>query len=150
MANPMLFWVIVTVAGILCSLELIFPTAFVSFMMGIAALLVAIASMFLPQYHLLIGLWLLLSTALTLLSRRLFTPKRKLSITGDDSEAIAISGIPAGRAGRVLYEGNSWQAKCADETRDIAPNEAVYVIQKQGNTLIVLPSAMINMIEQED
>jgi membrane protein implicated in regulation of membrane protease activity len=144
MANPMLFWVIVTAGGILCSLEFIFPTAFVSFMMGIAALLVAIASIFLPQYHLLIGLWLLLSTGLILLSRRLFTPKRKLSITGDDSEATAISGIPAGSTGRVIYEGNSWQAKCADETRDIAPNEAVYVIRKQGTTLIVLPSAMID------
>jgi membrane protein implicated in regulation of membrane protease activity len=147
MADPTLFWLIVTVGGILCSLELIFPTAFVSFMMGIAAWLVAIASLFLPQYHLLIGLWLLLSTSLILLSRRLFTPKRKLSITGDDSEAIAISGIPAGSIGRVIYEGNSWQAKCADETRDIAPNETVYVMRKQGTTLIILPSAMIDQEE---
>ncbi|MEL6580902.1 MAG: NfeD family protein [Cyanobacteria bacterium J06621_12] len=144
MADPILFWLIVAVGGVLCSMELVFPTAFVSFMMGIAALLVAIVSLFLPQYTLLMGLWLLLSTGLILLSRRLFTPKRKLSITGDDSEATAIGGIPAGRAGRVIYEGNSWQAKCADETRDIAPNEPVYVINKQGNTLIVLPLKMID------
>ena len=144
MADPILFWVIVTAAGILCSMEFVFPTAFVSFMMGIAALLVAIVSMFLPQYTLLIGLWLLFSAGLIMLSRRLFTPKRKLSITGDDSEATAISGIPAGSAGRVIYEGNSWRAKCADETRDIAPNEPVYIVSKQGNTLIVLPSRMID------
>ena len=144
MADPILFWVIVTVAGILCSMEIVFPTAFVSFMMGIAALLVAIVSMFLPQYTLLIGLWLLFSTGLIFLSRRLFTPKRKLSITGDDSEATAISGIPAATVGRVLYEGNSWQAKCADETRDIAPNEALYIVSRKGNTLIVLPSRMID------
>ena len=144
MADPTLFWVIVTIAGILCSMELIFPTAFVSFMMGIAALLVAIVSIFLPQLTLLIGLWLLFSTALILLSRRLFTPKRRNSITGDDSEATAISGIPAGSAGRVLYEGNSWRARCADETRDIAPNEPVYVVSKKGNTLIILPSRMID------
>lgn len=144
MANPLLFWVIVTLAGILCSMEFVFPTAFVSFMMGIAALLVAIVSVFLPQYTLLIGLWLLFSAGLIILSRRLFTPKRKISITGDDSEATAISGIPAGSAGRVIYEGNSWRAKCADETRDIAPNEVVYVIRKQGNTLIVLPNKMID------
>ncbi|MEL6496164.1 MAG: NfeD family protein [Cyanobacteria bacterium J06623_7] len=144
MADPILFWTIVTIAGILCSMEFVFPTAFVSFMMGIAALLVAVISIFLPQYTLLIGLWLLFSTGLIFLSRRLFTPKRKVSITGDDSEAIAISGIPAGSAGRVLYEGNSWRAKCADETRDIAPNEPVYVVRKQGNTLIILPSRMID------
>ena len=144
MADPILFWVIVMVAGVLCSMEFVFPTAFVSFMMGIAALIVAIVSIFLPQYTLLMGLWLLLSTGLIFLSRRLFTPKRKISITGDDLEAKAISGIPAGSSGRVIYEGNSWQAKCADETRDIAPNEPVYVVRRQGNTLIVLPSRMID------
>lgn len=150
MAEPILFWVIVTAAGILCSMEFIFPTAFVSFMMGIAALLVAIASLVLPQqYILLIGLWLLFSAGLIALSRRLFTPQRKLSSTGDDSEATAISGIIAGTVGRVIYEGNSWRAKCADETRDIAPNEVVYVLRKQGNTLIVLPSRMIDQIEPE-
>ena len=112
-------------------------------MMGIAALLVAAVSLVLPQYTLLMGLWLIFSTGLTVLSRRFFTPKRKVSITGDDLEATAIGGIPAGTSGRVLYEGNSWRAKCADETRDIAPNEPVYVVRKQGNTLIVLPSRML-------
>lgn len=142
MLDPTLVWIVI--GGILCSMELVFPTAFVSFMMGIAALLVAVVSLFLPQYTLLVGLWLLFSTALIIFSRRLFTPKRKISITGDDSEATAIGGIPAGSAGRVLYEGNSWRAKCADETRDIAPSEPVYVVSKQGNTLIVLPIRMLN------
>ena len=125
-------------------MELIFPTAFISFMMGIAALLVAVVSLFLPQYTLLTGLWLLFSTVLTLVSRRLFTPKRRRTLTGDDSEATAIGGIPAGSAGRVLYEGNSWRAKCADGSRDIAPSEPVYVVSKQGNTLIVLPIEMLS------
>ncbi len=142
MLNPTLIWIIV--GGILCSMEFVFPTAFVSFMMGIAALLVAIISLFLPHYTLLMGLWLIFATGLTILSRRLFTPKRKISITGDDAEAIAISGIPAGSAGRVLYEGNSWRAKCADETRDIAPNEAVFIMRKEGTTLIVLPCKMLD------
>lgn len=142
MLNFTLFWIIA--GAILCMTEFIFPTAFVSFMMGIAALLVAIASLFIPQFTLLMGLWLVLATGLIILSRRLFTPKRRVAVTGDASEAIAISGIPAGTTGRVLYEGNSWQAKCADETRDIAPNESVYIVQKQGNTLIVLPNKMLD------
>jgi len=103
MVDPTLFWIVV--GGILCSMEIIFPTAFV---------------------------------------RRLFTPKRRVSITGDDLEARAISGIPAGDIGRVLYEGNSWRAKCADEERDIAPNEAVHVVSREGNMLIVLPSKMLD------
>ena len=142
MLNPTLFWTIA--GGVLCMTELIFPTAFVSFMMGVSALLVAVISLFIPQYNLLMGLWLIFSIGLTVLSRRFFTSKSKATITGDDLEAKAISGIPAGTTGRVLYEGNSWQAKCADETRDIAPNEAVYVLDKQGNTLVVLPSKMLD------
>lgn len=141
MVNPTLFWTLA--GGILCMMEFVFPTAFVSFMMGIAAFLVAIVSLFLPQYTILMGLWLIFATGLIILSRRFFTPKHKVSITGDDEEAKAISGIPAGCTGRVLYEGNSWQAKCADEARDIAPNESVYVVGKQGNTLIILPSRML-------
>ena len=142
MINPTLFWIIA--GSILCLMEFVFPTAFVSFMMGIAAFLVAIVSLILPQYTLLMGLWLIFATGLTILSRRFFTPKRKISITGDDQEATAIGGIPAGSAGRVLYEGNSWRAKCADESRDIAPNEPVYVVRKQGNTLIILPIKMLD------
>ena len=142
MINPTLFWIIA--GSILCLMEFVFPTAFVSFMMGIAAFLVAVVSLILPQYTLLMGLWLIFATGLTILSRRFFTPKRKISITGDDQEATAIGGIPAGSSGRVLYEGNSWRAKCADESRDIAPNEPVYVVRKQGNTLIILPSKMLD------
>lgn len=144
MLNPTLVWIIA--GGILCGTEFIFPTAFVSFMMGVAAFLVAIVSLFIPQYIVLMGLWLIFATGLIFLSRRLFTPKRKATITGDDSDAIAISGIPAGTKGRVLYEGNSWQAQCADRTQDIAPNESVYIVQKKGNTLIVLPSKTIDQI----
>lgn len=142
MLNPTLFWTIA--GGVLCMMEAIFPTAFVSFMMGVAALLVAVVSLFLPVNSLLIALWVVFSIGLTMLSRRFFTPKRATAITGDDSEAKAIGGIPAGTTGRVLYEGNSWQAKCADETKDIAPNELVYVLDKKGNTLIILPTNMLN------
>ncbi len=142
MLNLTLFWTIV--GGVLCTMEAVFPTAFVSFMMGIAALLVALVSLFLPQPIFLIVLWLLLSIALTVLSRNFLRSKRQTRITGDDVEARAISGIPAGKTGRVLYEGNSWQARCADEARDIAPDEVVYVLDKQGNTLIILPSKMLD------
>ena len=142
MLNPTLFWIVTGI--ILCMMEFFYPTAFVSFMMGVAAMLVAIASLFLPNFTLLTALWLIFATGSIFLSRRFFTPKSKVKITGDDLEAKAISGIPAGTMGRVLYEGNSWQAKCADETRDIAPNEVVYIVEKKGNTLIVLPCKMLD------
>ncbi len=142
MLNPTLFWTIA--GGVLCMMELIFPTAFVSFMMGVAALAVAVVSLFFPHNALLVSLWIVCSIGLTVVSRRFFTPKRKAEITGDDMEAKAVGGIPAGTTGRVMYEVNSWQAKCVDEARDIAPNETVYVLEKKGNTLIVLPIKMLN------
>ncbi|WP_036477587.1 NfeD family protein [Myxosarcina sp. GI1] len=142
MPDPTLMWLIAGI--ILCGLEFFLPTAFVTFMMGIAALLVAIVSLVLAQDSVLVALWLLLSTLLTILTRRFFTPKRKASITSDDSEGETLTVIPAGKSGRVLYEGNSWRAKCADETREIAANELVYVVGKKGNTLIVLPVNMLS------
>ncbi|MGV2826410.1 NfeD family protein [Myxosarcina sp. GI1(2024)] len=141
MPDPTLIWIIAGV--ILCALEFVLPTAFVTFMMGIAALLVAIVSLVVSQYSLLVALWLLFSTVLTILTRRFFTPKRK-SISSDDPEGETLTVIPAGKSGRVLYEGNSWRAICADETTEIASNELVYIVGKKGNTLIVLPRNILS------
>jgi membrane protein implicated in regulation of membrane protease activity len=132
-----LIWLIAGVC--LCIAELILPTAFVIFMMGIVAIFVAIVSLVLPFPNLLIALWLIFSVLGILLSRRFFTPKRQLKNLGDDCEGEALTAILPGKTGRVLYEGNSWRAKCADNNLEIAKNEAVYIVEKQGNTLIVLP-----------
>ena len=126
-------------------MEFFFPTAFVAFMMGIGALIVAVISLVLPsQYTLLVTLWLAISTLLIILSRRFFTPKRKRVNLGDAEEGETITAIAPGKTGRVLYEGNSWQARCADVTTSIAPNEPVYVVGREGTTLIVLPVNLLN------
>jgi membrane protein implicated in regulation of membrane protease activity len=120
-------------------MELIFPTAFVEFMMGVSAGLVALIALVLPQFSLQVVLWLVLSTLLIILSRRFFTPKKRLSTLADDQEGQTLTMIPPGETGRVLYEGNSWRAKCADENLTIDSQELVYIVGKQGTTLIVLP-----------
>ena len=125
-------------------MELIFPTAFVGLMLGISALLVAALSLIVPPFSLQVGLWLILSTALIIGSRRVFTPKRRVLNLGDDHEGKTLTEIPMGEAGRVLYEGNSWRAKCADELGAIAPNQKVYVVRREGNTLIVLPRSFLD------
>ncbi len=135
--SPSLLWLIASV--ILCLMELIFPTAFVALMMGISAGLVALIALVLPQFSLQVVLWLILSTLLIILSRRFFSPKKKLSQLGDDKEGKTLTVIPAGESGRVLYEGNSWRAKCADENLMLNSEESVYIVGRQGTTLIVLP-----------
>lgn len=142
MVSPTILWIVA--GAILCFMEFIFPTAFVAFMMGIAALIVAAVSLVLNQFNLLVALWLVLSTLFIFLSRRFFTPKRKRVNLGDADEGETITAIAPGKTGRVLYEGNSWQAKCADTTRAIDSHEPVYIVGRQGTTLIVLP---VNLLE---
>lgn len=142
MLSSTILWLIA--GSILCLMELVFPSAFVEFMLGISAFLVAAVSLILPQITIQVILWLVFSAALIILSRRFFTPKRSVLNFGDDQEGKTLTEISPGETGRVLYEGNSWRAKCADEAIAIAPNQRVYVVQREGNTLIVLPRNLLN------
>ena len=135
-------WLIAGVA--LCTVELILPTAFITFIMGISAVLVAVISLVLPLPNILIALWVIFSLLGVISSRRFFIPKRKINNVGDDREGETLTTILPGKTGRVLYEGNSWRAKCADKNMEIAEKEAVYIVEKQGNTLIVLPSKLLS------
>ncbi|MEL7354902.1 MAG: NfeD family protein, partial [Cyanobacteria bacterium J06560_5] len=55
------------------------------------------------------------------------------------TEARTTTEILPGKTGRVIYEGNSWQARCEDDQVAIAPDQEVFVVQRKGNTLIVIP-----------
>lgn len=137
---PML-WLI---AGlILCLMELFLPTAFVELTMGLSAIIVGLVAQVVPSVAVQVGLWLLLSVALTLLLRRLLPP-RKHSPLSDSKEAKTLTEIAPGQAGRVIYEGNSWQARCEDDQITIAPNQKVYVVGRSGTTLLVLPEHLVH------
>lgn len=137
-----LFWILA--GAVLCLMELFLPTAFVAFMMGISALAVALVSLIVPHLGLQVFLWLALSTAFILLSRR-FLPARRISKIQDATVAETLTEIPAGKEGRVLYEGNSWRAQCEDYNLAIAPNQRVYVVRREGTTLIVLPEKLLHI-----
>lgn len=134
--SPSLLWLLFGAA--LCLVEFIVPIVDTPAIMGIAAIVVALFVPLIPSPVLQVILWLLLSVVIFFLFRRL-TPKRKTHAIRDAVEAQTISEILPGQTGRVLYEGNSWRARCSDETKAIALNEKVYVIGREGTTLIVLP-----------
>lgn len=135
----MIYWLLVGAA--LCLIELFLPTAFVAFMMGVGALLVGVIAPVLPLYLEAI-LWLGLSGGLILLSRKFGSrPSPRLQ---DSVEAETLTELPAGQTGRVLYEGNSWRARCEDEYEAIAAKQKVYVVRREGTTLIVLPASMVH------
>lgn len=140
-----MIWLWLVAGAVLCLAELFVPTAFVAFMMGISALLVALVALLVPQFWLQALLWLGLSTALVVLSQR-FIPRRssRNRVLEDSLEAQTLTEILPGGTGRALYEGNSWQARCDDHELAIAANEKVYVVRRKGNTLIVMPASLVH------
>lgn len=133
------------IAGaVLCLMELFLPSAFVEFMMGISAFVVALLSRFvLGNLWLQVVVWLLLSTVLVVVMRRFLQPARHKSKIPDAVIAETLTEIPAGRTGRVLYEGNSWQARCDDEKLSLPADQRVYVVRREGTTLIVMPENLL-------
>lgn len=136
--NPALLWLIA--GAILCFLELITPTAFVEIAMGISAFIVALLSFALPNFGLQVLLWMVFSLLLVFLTRRLL-PKRAHYTLQDATEACTLTEIAPGKTGRVIFEGNSWQARC-DSDIPILPDQKVLVIGREGNTLIVIPEQL--------
>ncbi|QLE56047.1 NfeD family protein [Nostoc sp. TCL26-01] len=128
---------------VLCLTELFLPSAFVAFMMGVSALIVALLSQFGLALWLQVLAWLLLSTLLVLLSRRYLQPRQRKSKIQDAVIGETLTEIPAGQMGRVLYEGNSWRAQCDDDKITIPANQRVYVVRRVGTTLIVMPENML-------
>ncbi|HAC63062.1 MAG TPA: hypothetical protein DCF68_05860 [Cyanothece sp. UBA12306] len=138
MLSPSLLWLIA--GAILCFMEVLFPVAFVAFMMGLSAIIVAAISLVIPYFPLQVIFWLSLSTISIIGSRRLLARKAMLaSNLGDDNEGETLTQISPGKTGRVIYEGNSWPAKCADDQLSINPHQRVYIVGRKGNILIVLP-----------
>ncbi len=138
--TPTALWLIAGV--ILCVMEFTLPTAFVEFTMGISAIVVAFVALVVPQFTIQVVLWLVLSVLLTILFRRL-VPKGKAFSLEAAREAQTLTEILPGQTGRVIYEGNSWQARCEDDEMAIAPNRRVLVLGRQGNTLIVMPESLL-------
>lgn len=135
-------WLWLLAGTVLCLMELILPSAFVAFMMGISAFVVALVSLIFPQPALQVVIWLTLSTAFVLLSRRFLPPPQRKSKIKDAVVAETLTEIAPGKVGRVLYEGNSWRARCEDDT-SVAPQQKVYVVRREGTTLIVVPENLL-------
>ncbi|MBW4472575.1 MAG: NfeD family protein [Stenomitos rutilans HA7619-LM2] len=60
-------------------------------------------------------------------------------------EATVTQAIMPGGIGQVKFKGTWWNARCS---RDVAlmPNQTVYVMDRQGNTLYVEPGFMLRVM----
>lgn len=136
--TQVILWLIAGV--VLCILEFTVPTAFVEFIMGISAIIVAFVAMVEPRFSIQVAIWLLLSAVMIISSRR-FVPVNQPSMVKHDELAKTLTEIPPDEVGRILYEGCSWQAKCRDPNEAIAPGVKVHIVGRDGNTLLVVPEA---------
>jgi membrane protein implicated in regulation of membrane protease activity len=139
--QPSLLWL--AIGTLLCLIEVLITTAFVSLVLGLGAIVIALViSLFPMPLALQILLWALLSAGIAGL---IYCWKPQLSeIDLNRTEARSITAFSPGKLGRVLYEGASWQAKCSEEA--IAPDRELLVLGREGTTLLVTAaqSAKIN------
>lgn len=135
---PAFIWVIIGV--VLCLMELLLPTAFIESAFGVSAFAIAFLILLMPglSANLQIVLWMVLSF-LAFWALKRFIPNHTAPSLRQATEARTTTEILPGQAGRVIYEGNSWQARCEDHEVSIPSNQEVFVVERKGNTLIVIP-----------
>lgn len=131
-----LIWV--TIGVVLCAMELLIPTAFIESALGVSAFIVALLSFVVLGWNYQIVLWMVISLLVFWALKR-FIPNRTAPTLREATEARTTTAIAPGELGRVIYEGNSWQARCQDSHGSIEPNQEVFVVERKGNTLIVIP-----------
>lgn len=143
--SPSLFWF--SGAVVFCLIELFLPNTWakqyklVPLIMGVSSLIVALfiwRYSFLEDLRLQIAYWMGLSTASVIWVRPMLLKGKKFTVP-DATKARTVTEILPGETGQVLYEGCLWQARTEGEKEAIAPNQRVYVMRREGNTLIVLP-----------
>lgn len=123
-------------------MELFLPTGFIESTLGLSAFVVALVALVVPSFTLQTVLWVALSLILIFLLQR-FVPKRTAYSLQESTEARTLTAIPPGQTGRVIYEGNSWQARCDDETITVGADQPVVVTHRKGNTLYVMPESTL-------
>lgn len=135
--SPSGLWAIVGTT--LCLFELAVPTAFTLVCMGVSALLVALVAAIIPSWiGAQVALWIFCSCGLIVLGYHI-NKKRSSRKIQESTVAEALTDMIPNQPGRVLYEGASWRAKCAEGVESIAAHEQLHVVSREGTTLVVMP-----------
>ncbi|HAZ43623.1 MAG TPA: nodulation protein NfeD [Cyanobacteria bacterium UBA11371] len=151
--TPPWFWAIAGV--ILCMIEFFLAQKlkksykFIALLIGISAFITAITDwqmaealgfdwryVMYEEFNVQVMYWMGVSLALVIWVRPTLIKRKKVAIP-DATEAKTVTEILPGETGKVIYEGCFWRARCADRVSKIEPNEKVYVLHRDGNTLIV-------------
>lgn len=136
---------------LLCLAESVVPRwlgrrwRWVCLLLGLGAIVLGLGGGTLQTYvlpGLQVLMWMAVSGILLLWGRPLLPAGRSSRPTAlaEATEAKTLTAIAPGETGRVLYEGSSWQAKCVDSSVPLAAGQTVYVLRREGTTLMVMPT----------
>ena len=158
--TPPMFWLLLGV--VLSAIDLFIQKTqpqkyrFYVLMMGVAALISSFvlwrgsiafqfdwANVMYEAFDWQIFYWMGISLALSIWIRPVFIVRKKF-VLPEATEAITLSEILAGEIGMVMYEGVSWKARNED-SQGIEKKKKVYVLRREGNTLIVIPDKLIRI-----
>lgn len=135
---------------VLCIAEFLLPKniaqkyRYIALMTGIGSLLVWLQmwrKLAITNYltdGLLVVYWGVICFSLVVWIRPIFFRSKTNKIKEAD-EAKTLTEILPGKMGKVLYEGGTWSALCKNCNEVISVNQKVYVIGREGNTLIIAP-----------
>jgi membrane protein implicated in regulation of membrane protease activity len=106
--------------------------------LGIAAIITAIAALSINSFGIQLLIWSILSVALAVILRGM-VPRESRDLDPPTKAEVSVS-IPRGGMGEVAYEGTLWSARCQVSDVAIAAGQTVYVVGRQDNTLLVMPT----------
>lgn len=106
--------------------------------LGVAALITAIVSLTISSITIQFMIWGILAIALAVVLRGL-VPRGSSQLKAN-TEATVSETIPSGGVGLVSYDGALWKARCQISDVAIPPGRVVYVVGRQGLTLLVMPT----------
>lgn len=157
MSSAFYYWDVVFWTGsgvVFCLIEMLLPKflakryRLVALILGITSLIVAVLAWRAPRLAALkwqIAYWMGLSAACVIWVRPMLLQRKNSSaVVPDAMEAKTLTEILPRQIGRVIYEGSSWQATCEVSAGPIPPNQKVYVVRREGNTLIVMPENLFH------
>ncbi len=104
---------------------------------GFAAFAIALLALVVPEVTVQVTAWLVLCVVAIWYSRRLIPKDQPLMLEAEEGRTL--TEIKGGQAGRVWFEGQSWRAICDDQNLEIPEGVEVIVMEKRGNTLVVVP-----------
>ena len=106
--------------------------------LGIAAIITAIAALSINSFGIQLLIWSILSVALAVILRGM-VPRESHDLDPPTKAEVSVS-IPRGGMGEVAYEGTLWSARCQVSDVAIVAGQTVYVVGRQDNTLLVMPT----------